>query len=278
LPTSAFLKVTMPIAKINDRKYVVKQYRSASNLKTRLGLHQRFSINAYGWHRWVFDQFNLPPVCRMLELGCGPGTLWLENIERIPFGWEIILSDFSAGMVEEASNNLGKCSQFQFKVFDAQSIPFEGEYFDAVVANHMLYHVTDRPAALSEVRRVLKPAGYFYASTIGERHLCEIANLLSKFDAGLASWLNRTDSFTLENGKAQLSQWFPEVKIYRYEDALKVTEVAPLVDYILSGRVDMPGKKQDQFRQFVAREMESRDGVFHVTKDSGLFMSTRKEE
>ncbi len=266
----------MPITNINDRDYLVKQYRNASNLQTRLGLHQRFSVNPYGWQRWVFEQFNLPPVCRVLELGCGPGTLWLENMERIPPGWTILLSDFSAGMVEEARFNLENHPQFQFKIIDAQAIPFESDYFDAVVANHMLYHVPDRQLALSEIQRVVKPSGQFYASSGGERNLSEIADLLSKFDAGLAAWSNRTDSFTLENGKAQLSQWFTEVKLTHYEDALEITEAAPLVDYILSGRVHMPGKKQDQFRQFVAREVESRGGVFHVTKDSGLFVCTRK--
>ena len=125
----------MPIAKINDREYLAKQYRNASNLKTRLSLHQRFSINPYGWHRWVFDKFNLPPVRRILELGCGPGTLWSENIERIPIGWEIILSDFSAGMVKEASSNLEKYPQFQFRVIDRLEL----------AASHAVSTAVDKP-------------------------------------------------------------------------------------------------------------------------------------
>jgi SAM-dependent methyltransferase len=154
----------------------------------------------------------------------------------------------------------------------------KAKYFDVVVANHMLYHIPDRPLALSEIQRVLKLAGQFYASTIGERHLSEVADLLSKFDAGLASWPNRIDSFTLEKWKTQLSQWFTEVKLYRYEDALEVTKVAPLVDYILSGRINMSGPRRDQFREFVAHEIESRGGTFHITKDSGLFVSVPKGE
>jgi ubiquinone/menaquinone biosynthesis C-methylase UbiE len=268
----------MQIAKVNDQEYLAKQYKNASRLNARIRLHQQFSVNKYGWHRWVFDQFSLPPICRILELGCGPGYLWLENLDRIPAGWELILSDFSAGMLEETRRNLEKHRHFQFKVIDAQSVPFESEYFDAVIANHMLYHVPDKPAAFSEIRRVLKPRGHFYASTIGERHLSEMADLLSKFDIELASWRNLTDSFTLENGMAQLSRWFTEIKLYCYEDALEVTEVAPLVDYILSGRVDIPGKRRGQFREFVAREMESLGSAFLVTKDSGMFVSIREGE
>ncbi len=268
----------MPNAKIDDPQYVERQYRDASNLKTRLGLHERFSVNPYGWQRWVFDQLNLPPACRILELGCGAGTLWLENLERLPAGWEVTLSDFSAGMVDEASRNLGKHAQFQFKVIDVQSIPYESEIFDAVIANHMLYHVPDKSAALAEIWRALKPAGRFYASTGGKRHLGEIADLLSKFDLELSFWGNRTDSFLLENGEVQLSEWFTGIRLARYEDALEVTDVTALVDYILSGRVDIPAERLPRFREFVAHEVETHGGVFHITKDSGLFASVRKEK
>jgi ubiquinone/menaquinone biosynthesis C-methylase UbiE len=262
-----------------ERHYLEEQYKDASNLDARIQLHRRFSVNHYGWHRWVFDHVELPARCRILELGCGPGYLWLENLDRIPAGWEIILSDFSAGMLEETKRNLEKRRLFQFKVADSQSIPCADGLFDAVIANHMLYHVPDRPAAFAEIRRVLKPAGCFYASTVGERHLIEIRDLLTKFDIELASWGRLTGSFSLENGMAQLSQQFTKIQLSRYEDALEVTEVAPLVDYVLSGRAaHILGERQPQFRGVVAREMESRGGVFHVTKASGLFAATRRGE
>ena len=181
-------------------------------------------------------------------------------------------------MLEQTRQNLRDRRGFRFECFNAQSIPFDDSHFDAVIANHMLYHVADKPAAFSEIQRVMKPGGCFFASTIGEQHLSEIGDLLCKFDRGLSSWGSKvSDSFTLENGKAQLAQWFTEIKLYRYEDALEVTEVAPLVDYILSGWARQKlEKRQDQFREFVAREMESCHGVFLIRKDSGLFVSSRK--
>jgi ubiquinone/menaquinone biosynthesis C-methylase UbiE len=261
---------------MTDPRYVAEQYHDASNLDARIQLHQRFSVNQYGWHPWVFDHFKLPERCQVLELGCGPGYLWLDNLDRIPVGWEITLSDFSAGMLEQVRQNIKGRRQFEYKVIDAQSIPFEDGHFDAVIANHMLYHVPDRPVTIAEIRRVLKPAGYFYASTVGDRHLVEIRDLIVKFDAELASWGVVAASFTLENGKAQLSNWFTKVKLSRYEDALEVTEAAPLADYILSGwaQYTLVGR-QAAFREFIAREMEARSGVFHITKDSGLFSSNR---
>jgi hypothetical protein len=107
-----------------------------------------------------------------------------------------------------------------------------------------------------------------------------MAALLTKFDGQLASWGNKAASlFTLENGQAQLSQWFAEIALHHYEDALEVTEVDALVDYILSGRVgQVLVGRQPAFREFVAREMESLGGVFHITEAGGLFVSVPKGE
>jgi SAM-dependent methyltransferase len=266
----------MSPSKMTDQQYLKKQYQDSSNLDARVRLHQRFSANPHGWHPWVFDHFELPPACRILELGSGPGYLWRANLARIPAGWEIVLSDFSAGMLDETQRQLGERAPFRFEVIDAQSISFEDGHFDAVIANHMLYHVPDKPKALAEIRRVLKPGGHFYASTIGERHLSEIADLIKKYNGQSTSWQNVAASFTLENGAAQLSPCFADIELDRYIDSLEVTEATPLVDYILSGRNDIPAKKRERFKEFVQQELESRGGVIHIHKDSGLFTAMRK--
>ena len=261
----------------NDRQFLEKQYKDSSNLDARIRLHQRFSLNPHGWHPWVFDHFDLPPRCRILELGCGPGHLWLENLARIPGGWEVLLSDFSAGILEEARRNLEEQRPFQFKVIDAQSIPCKSETFDAVIANHMLYHLPDRQAAFAEIRRVLKPSGHFYASTGGAHHLVEIRDLIIKFDAKLSSWGRGGEPFSPENGMAQLSPWFTGIMLYRFENALEVTEAAPLVDYILSGWAkQILSERQTAFGEFITRALESCGDDFHITEDAGLFVSTRK--
>ena len=263
------------IEEIADPQYVTSQYQNASNLNVRIRLHQRCSTNKYGWPRWVFDQFSLPPQGRLLELGCGTGDLWLENSDRIPVGWEMVLSDFSSGMLRRAQGSLGGNRNFRFGVIDAQSIPFESRGFDAVIANNMLYHVPDKARALAEIQRVLKPNGRFYASTIGEQHLQEMAALVGKFDSQLASWRERLSaSFTLENGSAQLTQWFANVAFRHYEDSLVITEATPLVDYILSGRLRLSADRQRDFARFVKQELQLRGGKLYITKDVGVFESS----
>src|SRR5688572_29754165 len=157
---------------------------------------------------WVFDcLLKLPEGAKLLELGCGPGYLWKENISRIPAGWHITLSDLSPGMLDAAWRNLVVTGRaFQFKEVDAQAIPFEDETFDAVIANHMLYHVPDRPTAIAEIRRVLKPNGHLFATTIGTNHLKEISNWIRRVNLG-TDFVSFGSPFTLDNGFEQLKEF-----------------------------------------------------------------------
>jgi SAM-dependent methyltransferase len=270
-----------PVQSLSDPRYVGSQYRTAANLNARLRLHQLFSTNKYGWQRWLFDRFQLPPGGSVLELGCGDGQLWRENLDRLPGGVEILLSDLSAGMLQQARENLanhaysrnaGLNDGFQFQVIDAQSIPYGGHHFDVVIASHMLYHVPDRAKALPEVRRTLKPGGYFYASTNGQDSLRELTDLVARFDPGLAEWGRLpSGSFSLENGAAQLREYFSTVELFRYPDALVVTDPAPLVEYILSGRIELSPERQAELAGFVRQQVQADGGKFYITKEAGVF-------
>lgn len=254
-----------------------EQYRNSQNLEARIALHVRFSQNPYGWCRWVFDRFELPAVCTILELGSGPGGLWRENSDRIPPGWQVTLSDFSPGMLADCRANLADCSHpFVFETIDAQQIPRPDASLDAVVANHMLYHVPNRPQALVEICRVLKPGGILYASTVGENHMHELDDLTRK---AKVDW-KTSDSifpidFTLENGSSQLANWFENIRLERYEDSLVVNEAEPIVAYIFSGRRGIEGMdSRSTFLPFVEEEIR-RTGSIRISKDSGIFIANK---
>ena len=61
----------------SGRTALKEQYKDSSNFRKRVALHARFGTNRYSFYRWVFDQFDLSRVSAILELGCGPGFLWL---------------------------------------------------------------------------------------------------------------------------------------------------------------------------------------------------------
>jgi ubiquinone/menaquinone biosynthesis C-methylase UbiE len=262
---------------VKDRQYLLgSQYRDASNVNARLQLHARFSAKTYGWQHWVFDLLDIPPSGTVLELGCGPGSLWVENKDRIPRGWEITLSDLSPGMLEEARRNLEStdCS-FDFRVIDAQEIPLEDHSLDAVIANHMLYHIPDRAKALSEIRRVLKPTGSLYAATNGCDHMHELTELGRRVGAEFPPMY--TIDFTLENGTEELHAWFEGVSLHCYSDHLQITDVEPLLDYLRSDTCGFP-LTDEQLRD-LSRAVEQKIAqheAFHITKSPGVFIASAK--
>ncbi len=257
---------------IADQSYLREQYKNASNLNDRIQLHVRFSTNRQDFHVWVFDQLELAPDSRVLELGCGPGSLWRPNLARIPAGWQIMLTDFSPGMLADARANLASAHPFAFGQADAQAIPFADASFDAVIANHMLYHVPDRTRAFAEIRRVLRPTGRCYAATNGEAHLREMHDLVRQFDPTIGMWRQPGDqTFTIEQAQSELSHHFSHVLLHRYESALVVTEAEPLVAFVASmADANLTGARRAEFTRVVEQRIVA-DGAIHITKDTGLF-------
>lgn len=265
----------------NQPEVVAQQYQTSANLDARMRLHLLYSTNHYGWLRWVFDQVALPAQAALLELGGGTGKLWQENRDRLPPGWALTLTDQSPGMLEQAQTTLaGLAHPITFQQVDAQTIPFADAQFDAVIANHMLYHVPELPQALREITRVLKPGGTLYAATNGQQHMQELSDLGGRFAAQLAiqqQFSIRT--FALENGMQQLQPFFATVECRLYEDALVVPDVDALVDYVFSmfsATLQAEPERQQQrtaFRHFVAQEMANQGGAIHIQKASGLFIA-----
>jgi SAM-dependent methyltransferase len=252
-----------------------QQYATSANLDDRIAIHQRFSTNQYGWFPWLWDQVSFPVNSRVLELGCGPGEFWFHNAGRTPPGPQLHLSDFSYGMLEKARLRLAEFPQpFTFLVIDAQSIPFPERSFDLVLACHMLYHVGDREKAIEEIHRILKPGGCLVATTVGNRHMDEITELVARFNPGMADELLEWEiDFSLESGAAELEKSFREVELRRYPDGLLVTEAAPLADYILSSfKLAIPPERRTELVEFIVREIGRAGGTIRITKDSGAFI------
>lgn len=194
----------------NEESLIIEQYKNTKNLNDRISLHEKYSINAEGWFSWLFSQIDFSKVNRLLELGCGNGKLWEENSIDLR-NREIFLSDISEGMVEEVRKSLG--SDFNCIVCDVEKIPFKDDYFDTIIANHVLFYLNDLDVGLSEIRRVLNKNGIFYCSTYGKEHMKEITDICKSFDSNVQlSNHNLFDIFGLENGEQILSKYFNKVK------------------------------------------------------------------
>ena len=260
-----------------DQEYLkTRQYQNASNINARIYLHTHYSTHPGGLMPWVFSHLRLPPQSKILDIGCGPGDLWRENRERIPAGWQITLADLSEGMLAQVKENLAGVPQAaEFRVADAQELPFPAESFDAVIANHMLYHVPNISKALAEFQRVLKPGGELFASTNGANHLLELHQLLQQVDPAYSP-AKAASLFGLENGVEILSTVFINVQCYRFEDNLVITEAQPLLDYIASMHFGLAGNPLDKLEAIIRQEIELQ-GAFRISKEPGLFKARKKK-
>ncbi len=254
------------------------QYRDSSRLDARFRLHRDFSTSQHSFPRWVFYQFDFTATTSILDIGCGPGYLWVENRERINHEWEIVLADRSLGMLAEAQKNLQNIGlNVRWLSSDAQALPLDERAFDVVVANHMLYHVEDRPGVLAEISRVMKPEGRLYAATNGRAHLCEIRELIERFQLDSSIWTHH-NVFSLENGEEQLRGSFERVSCVRFDDSLDVTEVEPIIDYIQSGlsaeELTANAEGLQAIKVYIGRQIKEEGGI-RIRKETGMFIAEK---
>ncbi|MBP5603345.1 MAG: class I SAM-dependent methyltransferase [Treponema sp.] len=255
---------------INDKKVVEKQYATSTNLNTRISIHDKYSTNKQGFGNWIYSHYEIADGSRVLELGCGTGSMWKGHDELIKKCAELVLSDFSEAMVETTRNTIGELPNITYRSIDIQNIPYDSATFDVVIANMMLYHVPDLPKALAEVRRVLKPNGKFYCATYGEHGIVEyLSKLLGEY--GVEDNVNK--NFTLQNGASPLSSVFKNVRKESYKDSLAVTNITDLVDYIysLSSMSTLSNVPREKIQTLLQGHMIN--GVLTVPKEYGLFIA-----
>ncbi len=258
---------------------LLKQYSDSKNFMARVELNRRFGTNPHKWTLWLFDQIQFKKDAKILELGCGNAILWKSNLQKIPEDARIILSDFSGGMLDDAKVILGDASQrFEYDVMDAQQIPHPDNSFDIIIANLMLYHIPDREKAISEISRVLKSDGTFYATAFGLNYMKELSDLVFNYDKKINCSLKPfARAFGLENGKKQLEEHFEDIKLIKYRDGLEVTEAEPLVNYVLSfTNVSdfISGDKIKDFSKYITNILNNK-GKIQIEKESGMFIAKK---
>jgi SAM-dependent methyltransferase len=247
---------------VNEQAKVREQYATNANLRARIALHDRYSRSPVHYPHWIFDGYGFGEEADVLEVGCGDANIWRENLDRIPPGWRLTLTDFSPGMVDEARALLG--DRAEYGVADVQDLPFPDASFDAVIANHMLFHVEDRTRALSEIARVLRPGGTFRATTIGLDHLRELRELVPPSPE--SQWARTRERFTIEQVEEELAPFFVDVEVEPVPGPqdLEVAELEHLLDFVRS-RGDVSEEELEPLRQAAEQDIAAQ-GFFRVSR------------
>jgi SAM-dependent methyltransferase len=253
------------------------QYRDSSKLMARMRLHLKYGGAT------VLDQLpgrlGIPAGASVLEVGCGPGRFWERAAAAFPSDIDILLTDISPGMVEEAVarvRGIGRWSKVRGQLADVIALPFADASFDVVLAMHMLYHAADPQAAVAEIARVLRPDGMAVATTNGLGNLSALMELGHAVLGGPSSDRGAA-AFSLETGEPMMRECFEVVELHRSTDVLRVTDPADIVAYMLSFP---PGDEADgELRARLEAKVEETfvagGGVFSVTRDTGWLIGRR---
>jgi cyclopropane fatty-acyl-phospholipid synthase-like methyltransferase len=125
---------------------------------------------------------------RLLDVGCGSGRPALRVARET--GGRVLGISVSAAQVESANARAareGLSERVEFQLTDVQSLPLGDATLDAVWAVESLLHVEQRPRALAEMSRVIKPGGRLaIADVIADVPLepAELSQLKSAFHVG----------------------------------------------------------------------------------------------
>jgi ubiquinone/menaquinone biosynthesis C-methylase UbiE len=101
----------------------------------------------------------LPHPASVLDVGCGTGALLRTLADRLPAGVALSGVDPAPAMLEVSRAAVGQHSRVWLARAVAERLPFRDASFDLVVTTVSFAHWTDQPAGLTEIARVLRPAG-----------------------------------------------------------------------------------------------------------------------
>ncbi|MDX1595194.1 MAG: bifunctional demethylmenaquinone methyltransferase/2-methoxy-6-polyprenyl-1,4-benzoquinol methylase UbiE [Gammaproteobacteria bacterium] len=133
---------------------VASRYDLMNDLMS-LGIHR-------AWKRFTLQACAVTDGQRVLDVAGGSGDLALAFARRVGRAGRVVLSDINAAMLEVGRDKLtdrGAVGNVDFVQADAERLPFAEGLFDCVTIAFGLRNVTDKPAALASMARVLRPGG-----------------------------------------------------------------------------------------------------------------------
>ncbi|MCI4339655.1 MAG: ubiquinone/menaquinone biosynthesis methyltransferase [Thermoplasmata archaeon] len=120
---------------------------------------------------WALDRVRQGrPVHRVLDIGCGPGSLTVLAARHYP-GAGVVGADFTAAMLREADARTRADpvrSRLRFARASALTLPFRDGVFDVAMSAFVVRNLPDLPTAFRELRRVLAPGGTLLTLEITE--------------------------------------------------------------------------------------------------------------
>ncbi|MYA93172.1 MAG: methyltransferase domain-containing protein [Chloroflexi bacterium] len=214
-----------------------RYFATDRNLRMKEATHARYLVPQVDLASWVLHTLDWTDAQTVLDIGAGTGGHY-ERLMRVMPNLRYYALDLSPQLLR-----CHPCAAERLAYADALRLPYTDASFDVVMANDMLYLLTDLDSCLREVKRVLKPDGRLLAATESVVNLPELQVLLRRAIVLLSRNGAKVDvpvapvgAFALENGARILRRHFYAVVRHDLPATLHFPDIEPALDYIDSLR------------------------------------------
>jgi ubiquinone/menaquinone biosynthesis C-methylase UbiE len=148
---------------MDTRAAIIEGYSSSAPLYDQIA----GAIYVGALRKYLLPRLSVGPAPAVLDLGCGTGINLLEVARVLGDCSRLNGIDLAPGMIAEARRKAAEAGvPAVFEVGDAERLAFEDGSFDLVVCNSVYHWFADRPGAVAEMSRVLRPGGQVLVSTV----------------------------------------------------------------------------------------------------------------
>jgi len=161
-----------------------RRQKTGTSTTAKAKARKYFAVVANRWDKMREDFFDetvadsilkasdVKPGSTIVDVGCGTGFLTRQAALQTQGKGRIIGVDLSPSMLETARDNLAKLrllDTVELRTGDAENIPVQDSFADAVVGNMILHHCPRPKRAISEMTRILKNGGRIAVADL-EKH------------------------------------------------------------------------------------------------------------
>lgn len=152
----------------NDRPFIPALGRDVLTPIYDLGI--RLTLPERRFKSRVIESAHLVPGMRVLDIGCGTGTLLILAAEAVP-GAQLVGVDIDDSILERARRKIAvRGLSIQLERASATELPYADGSFERVLSTLAFHHLTreDKARAFAEAHRVLRPGGELHLGDFGK--------------------------------------------------------------------------------------------------------------